>query len=54
MNRQGRPTGPGEAAERAEQTFSGNRGLAIENPHRMARHEHDYCPVCGGAFGSPF
>jgi glycine dehydrogenase subunit 2 len=29
-NRQGRPTAPGEAAERADETFSGNRALAIE------------------------
>jgi glycine dehydrogenase subunit 2 len=30
LNRQGRPTAPGDAAERAEDTFSGNRALAIE------------------------
>jgi len=30
LNRQGRPTAPGEAVERAGATFSGNRGLAIE------------------------
>jgi glycine dehydrogenase subunit 2 len=32
LNRQGRPTAPGEAAERKDETFSGNRGLAIEEP----------------------
>src|SRR6476469_5807422 len=30
LNRQGRPTAPGEAAERSDETFSGNRALAIE------------------------
>jgi glycine dehydrogenase subunit 2 len=29
-NRQGRPTAPGAAAERQDETFSGNRALAIE------------------------
>jgi len=32
LNRQGRPTAPGEAAERADATCSGNRGLQIEEP----------------------
>ncbi len=30
LNRQGRPTAPGEAVETSADTFSGNRGLAIE------------------------
>ena len=30
MNRQGRPTAPGEAVNQKQATFSGNRGLAIE------------------------
>jgi glycine dehydrogenase subunit 2 len=30
LNRQGRPTAPGDPAERVEGTFSGNRALAIE------------------------
>jgi len=30
LNRQGRPTAPGEGEERQSETFSGNRGLAIE------------------------
>jgi glycine dehydrogenase subunit 2 len=30
LNRQGRPTAAGDATERADETFSGNRGLAIE------------------------
>ncbi|HXF54161.1 MAG TPA: aminomethyl-transferring glycine dehydrogenase subunit GcvPB [Hyphomicrobiaceae bacterium] len=32
MNRQGRPTGPGDAAPSAVQTFTGNRGLDHEEP----------------------
>ena len=32
LNRQGRPTAAGEAEARASETFSGNRGLAIEEP----------------------
>jgi glycine dehydrogenase subunit 2 len=30
LNRQGRPTAPGDAVEREVETFSGNRGLAVE------------------------
>ncbi len=32
LNRQGRPTAAGEAEARQSETFSGNRGLAIEEP----------------------
>ena len=32
LNRQGRPTAAGEAQVREAETFSGNRGLAIEEP----------------------
>jgi glycine dehydrogenase subunit 2 len=32
LNRQGRPTAAGEAEDRAGETFTGNRGLAIEEP----------------------
>jgi glycine dehydrogenase subunit 2 len=32
LNRQGRPTVAGEAEDRAGETFTGNRGLAIEEP----------------------
>ena len=32
LNRQGRPTGPGEGAAQAVETFSGNAGLAQEEP----------------------
>lgn len=32
LNRQGRPTAAGEAEAHASETFSGNRGLAIEEP----------------------
>ena len=32
LNRQGRPTAAGEAEAREAETFSGNRGLAIEEP----------------------
>jgi glycine dehydrogenase subunit 2 len=32
LNRQGRPTAPGETEVHAGETFSGNRGLAIEEP----------------------
>ncbi len=31
-NRQGRPTAPGEAEVRESETFTGNRGLAVEEP----------------------
>ena len=32
LNRQGRPTAAGEAESATSETFSGNRGLAIEEP----------------------
>ena len=32
LNRQGRPTAPGAAEARESDTFSGNRGLAVEEP----------------------
>ncbi|MBX9589439.1 MAG: aminomethyl-transferring glycine dehydrogenase subunit GcvPB [Hyphomonadaceae bacterium] len=32
LNRQGRPTAAGKAEDRASETFSGNRGLAVEEP----------------------